>query len=231
MSDPNLSYTGLDLLRALDGAVNYNALLVNLILENAAGRQPMLDFGAGVGTFSKLLRNEGIDVKCVEPDPYLSHCLVRDGFSTFGDLNEVPDNSFEFVFALNVLEHIEDDGAALRQLRTKLKETGRLLIYVPAFELLWTGLDVKVKHHRRYRRKNLERLTRSAGLSVEKSCYVDSLGFFATLVFKILGSKKEDLSARSIRLYDRYIVPPSKALDRLFGGLFGKNVYVVASKS
>lgn len=231
MSDPNLSYTGLDLLWALDGAVNYNALLVNLIRENAAGRQPMLDFGAGVGTFSKLLRKEGVDVRCVEPDRYLSHCLVRDGFSTFGDLNEVPDNSFEFVFALNVLEHIEDDGAALRQLRAKLRETGRLLIYVPAFKLLWTSLDEKVKHYRRYRRKDLERLTRSAGFSVQKSCYVDSLGFFAALAFKLIRSKKGDPSARSIRLYDRYIVPPSKALDRLFGGLFGKNVYVVASKS
>ncbi len=231
MSDPQLSYTGLDLLWALDGAVNYNALLVDLILESAGGRQPMLDFGAGVGTFSKLLRSEGVDVRCLEPDPYLSDCLVRNGFSTFGDLNEVPDNSFEFVFALNVLEHIADDAAALRQLGAKLRETGRLLIYVPAFKLLWTSLDEKVKHHRRYRRKDLERLTRSAGLSVQKSRYVDSLGFFAALTFKIVGSKKADLSARAISLYDRYIVPPSSALDLLFGGLFGKNVYVVASKS
>jgi SAM-dependent methyltransferase len=231
VSDPQLSYTGLDLLWALDGAVNYNALLVDLILESAGGRQPMLDFGAGVGTFSKLLRSEGVDVRCLEPDPYLSDCLVRNGFSTFGDLNEVPDNSFEFVFALNVLEHIADDAAALRQLGAKLRETGRLLIYVPAFKLLWTSLDEKVKHHRRYRRKDLERLTRSAGLSVQKSRYVDSLGFFAALTFKIVGSKKADLSARAISLYDRYIVPPSSALDLLFGGLFGKNVYVVASKS
>jgi len=231
VSDPQLSYTGLDLLWALDGAVNYNALLVDLILKSADGRQPMLDFGAGLGTFSKLLRSEGIDVRCLEPDPYLSDCLVRNGFSTFGDLNEVPDNSFEFVFALNVLEHIADDAAALRQLGAKLRETGRLLIYVPAFKLLWTSLDEKVKHHRRYRRKDLERLTRSAGLSVQKSRYVDSLGFFAALTFKIVGSKKADLSARAISLYDRYIVPPSSALDLLFGGLFGKNVYVVASKS
>lgn len=231
MSDPQLSYTGLDLLWALDGAVNYNTLLVDLIRESAGGRQPMLDFGAGVGTFSKLLRSEGVDVSCVEPDPYLSDCLVRNGFSTFGDLNEVPDNSFEFVFALNVLEHIADDGAALRQLGAKLRQTGRLLIYVPAFKFLWTSLDEKIKHHRRYRRKDLERLTRSAGLSVQKSRYVDSLGFPAALAFKIVGSKKADLSARAISLYDRYIVPPSKALDLLFGGLFGKNVYVVASKS
>ena len=83
------------------------------------------------------------------------------------------------------------------------------MVYVPAFNLLWTGLDEKIKHHRRYRRKDLERLTRSAGLSVQKSRYVDSLGFLAALSFKIVSSKKADL---------------------LFGGFFGKNVYVVASK-
>jgi SAM-dependent methyltransferase len=231
VSDPQLSYTGLDLLRALDGAINYNVLLVDLILESAGGRQPMLDFGAGVGTFSKLLRSEGVDMTCVEPDPDLSDCLVRNGFSTFRDLNEVPDDSFEFVFALNVLEHIADDRAVLRQLGAKLRQTGRLLVYVPAFRFLWTGLDEKIKHHRRYRRKDLERLTRSAGLSVQESRYVDSLGFLATLTFKIVGSKKANPSARAISLYDRYIVPPSRTLDLLFGGLFGKNVYVVASKN
>jgi len=96
---------------------------------------------------------------------------------------------------------------------------------------LWTGLDEKIKHHRRYRRKDLERLTRSAGLSVQESRYVDSLGFLAALTFKIVGSKKAELSARAISLYDRYIVPPSRALDLLFGGLFGKNVYIVASRN
>ena len=62
-------------------------------------------------------------MSCVEPDAYLSDCLVRNGFSTFGHLNEVPDNSFEFVFALNVLEHIADDGAATAVANTAIMRT------------------------------------------------------------------------------------------------------------
>jgi len=231
LSDPQLNYTGLDLLEALDRATNYSALLVELILRSAGGRQPMLDFGAGVGTFAKLLRKEGIEVVCVESDPYLSDALDRQGFSTFKDLNDLPDSSFEFIFVLNVLEHIEDDQFVLRQLCAKLKDGGRLLVYVPAFKLLWTSLDERIKHHRRYRRAGLEQLVRSVGLSVEESSYVDSLGFFAALGFKIFGSKNAGLSRRAIRLYDRYIIPPSRALDGLFGKLFGKNVYVVAGKA
>ena len=76
MSVPRLSYTGIDVLETLEGATNYNSLLLDLILENSQGRSRMLDFGAGTGTFAKLLRTKGIDVVCVEPDTRLrpAHC-------------------------------------------------------------------------------------------------------------------------------------------------------------
>jgi SAM-dependent methyltransferase len=229
VSDLQLNYTGLDVLETLDSATNYNALLLDLVLRSAGGRRRMLDFGAGLGTFSKLLRNKDVQVVCVEPDAYLSEILARDGFTTFRDLNEVPDDSFEFVFALNVLEHIKDDRAALCQLGRKLEKRGRLLVYVPAFQCLWTSLDEKLKHHRRYRRDDLVRLMQTARLSVLESGYVDPFGFFAALVFKILG-RSADLTPQAVALYDRYIVPPSRALTPLFKRNFGKNVYVVASK-
>ena len=104
------------------------------------------------------------------------------------------------------------------------------MVYGPAFNCLWTSLDDKLKPARRYRRAGLERLTRSVGLSVRKSRYVDSLGFVAAPGFKILGNKHGHLSARAITFYDRYVVPPSRVLDPLLGRLLGKNVYVVALK-
>jgi SAM-dependent methyltransferase len=231
MSDAQSTYTGLDILEALERAANYNSLLLDLVLQSADGHPRMLDFGAGIGTFSKLLRRKGVDVVCVEPDVYLADALIRDRFLTFKGLNEVPDSSFEFIFSLNVLEHIENDQATLCRLSAKLKKGGRLLIYVPAFQFLWTSTDDKLKHYRRYRRADLERLARSSGLSVWKSRYADSLGFFAALSFKIFGNKSGYLSARAVNLYDRYVVPASRKLDVVFGRLFGKNVYVVASKN
>jgi len=57
VSAPKLSYTGLDILQALDRATNYNALLLDLVLRSASDRCRMLDFGAGIGTLAKLLRN------------------------------------------------------------------------------------------------------------------------------------------------------------------------------
>jgi SAM-dependent methyltransferase len=231
MSESELTYTGLDVLEALDSATNYNSLLLDLILQSTGQSRRMLDFGAGIGTFSKALRVKGVEVICLESDPYLAEGLARDGFQTFRDLNEVPDESFEFIFALNVLEHIDDDLSTLQRLGAKLTRHGRLLIYVPAFQCLWTSLDDKLKHHRRYRRADLKRLARSTGLSVWKSRYADSLGFFAALGFKILGNKSGDLDAQALRLYDRYVVPLSRRSDSVLGHWFGKNVYVVASKT
>ena len=141
MSAPGLSYTGIDVLETLEGATNYNALLVDLTLESSQERSRMLDFGAGTGTFAKLLRTKGIDVVCVGPDMHRADRLIRDGFLTFNDLNDVPDGSFEFILALNVLGHVEDDWNSFRWLASKLAKGDGLLVYVPAFKFYgrpWT---------------------------------------------------------------------------------------------
>ena len=231
MSDPELNYTGLDILQALEHATNYNALLTDLILQSAGSRTPMVDFGAGVGTFAKLLRKRGVEVVCLEPDPYLAEGLTENGFHTLRQLQEISDNSVDFIFSLNVLEHIEDDQAVLTALGRKLTVGGRFFLYVPAFHCLWTSLDDKVKHFRRYRRRGLEKLVYSAGLRICESRYVDTLGFVAALIFKLIGNKNGALTPTSIKFYDRYIIPPSKLLDHLFRRLLGKNVYVLCEKT
>ena len=231
MSTPQLTYTGADILETLDRATNYNSLLLDLILDSSGDCSRMLDFGAGIGTFAKLLRNRGVDVVCVEPDVLLANGLVRDGFLAFNDLNEVPDGWFDFIFTLNVLEHIEDDQTSLCRLATKLASGGRLLIYVPAFQCLWTSLDERLRHYRRYRRRELERLACCAGLTVWKTRYADTLGFFAALGFGLLGNRNGHLSAEAVNFYDRCVVPLSRSLDFVFGQLFGKNVYLIASKN
>ena len=231
MSTPQLTYTGGEVLETLDRATNYNSLLVDLILDSSGDCSRMLDFGAGIGTFAKLLRNRGVDVVCVEPDVVLADGLVRNGFLTFNALDEVPDASFNFIFTLNVLEHIEDDQTNVCRLATKLARGGRLLIYVPAFQCLWTSLDERLKHYRRYRRRDLERLAHCAGLTVWKVRYADALGFFAALAFRLFGNRNGRLSPEAVNFYDRYLVPLSKPLNILFGRFLGKNVYLIASKN
>ena len=60
MSTPQLTYTGLDVLETLDRATNYNSLLLDLIVDSSGDYSRMLDFGAGIETFAKLLRNRAL---------------------------------------------------------------------------------------------------------------------------------------------------------------------------
>jgi SAM-dependent methyltransferase len=222
-------YSGVDILEALESADFYNDFLTGLIRKTTKAKQ-LIDFGAGLGTFSKRLRQVGYQVLCIEPDDLQRQGLAREGFQVLSAIGGIPDNSAPFVFALNVFEHIEDHEGAIKQIRRKLQPGGTLLIYVPAFNCLWTDLDDKVCHHRRYTCETLRQLVLGAGLTVEQLRYADSLGFIAALVFRLLGRRAETLTKGSISFYDRWIFRPSQVLDRLFHSFFGKNVFVICRK-
>ena len=200
------------------------------MIRESAESTDLIDFGAGIGTFSKRLRTAGYNVTCVEPDPLQRRRLEEQGFDTLENITGVADNSVSFVFSLNVFEHIQDDSVALREIRQKLKPGGTLLIYVPAFACLWTSLDEKLCHYRRYTKKTLRRLVEQEGFVVEDARYADSLGFIATLIFRLLNKNASALNASSISFYDQWLFAPSRVLDRLFGRWFGKNVYVRCRK-
>jgi SAM-dependent methyltransferase len=231
MTPPSLEYTGLDVLETLGAARNYNRYLTDLVEAGAADARTAVDFGAGIGTFSELIRQRGFHVRCVEADPHLAGRLRAESLETFTDLADLPDESVEYVFSLNVFEHIEDDCAVLQALAAKIRSGGRLLIYVPAFESLWTGLDDRLHHYRRYTSDSLRELVEHAGFRVERCRYADSLGYLAALIFKVIGNKEGKLSPLAVNAYDCLAIPVSIILDRISGGFLGKNVYAICTKA
>jgi len=222
-------YSGVDILEALESAHNYNDYLTRLIRESTESKD-LIDFGAGIGTFSRRLRAAGYHVKCIEPDPVQRERLEEQGFDTLDNITSVPDASVSFIFSLNVFEHIEHDTVAVREVRQKLKPEGALLIYVPAFECLWTSLDEKLCHYRRYTKTTLRRLVEQEGFAIEHVRYADCLGFIATLIFRLLGRSASTVTATAVSFYDRWLFAPSRVLDKLFGRWFGKNVYVLCKR-
>ena len=91
-------------------------------------------------------------------------------------------------------------------------------------------MDRKVGHFRRYRMGDLTARLVDAGFRVGTARYVDCLGFFVTLLYRFVGSRSGDINASSVRAYDRLVFPLSRALDRLFGPLFGKNLMIVGQR-
>jgi SAM-dependent methyltransferase len=223
-------YTGVDNLDAMADAVHYNQYLVQQVLCHSGEARQLVDFGAGTGTFARSLRTCGRDVVCVEFDPALQSRLRRQGFECHATVADIPRESLDFIFSLNVLEHIADDAAILRDLYQRLKAGGRLFLYLPAFNLLYSSMDHKVGHFRRYRIGPLVRLLRKTGFTVAQARYADSLGFFVTLLYQVLGSRRGDLNPRALKLYDQLVFPISRLLDRVVGRFLGKNLWVVAQR-
>jgi SAM-dependent methyltransferase len=217
-------YAGRDNLEVMKEAVNYNKFLIDLVLSDSNQNEIVVDFGAGGGTFSMPAVNSGLNLICIEPDLILSDHLRSNGLHVVNDIDQVGDNSIDYIYSLNVLEHIEDDYLILEILFQKLKPGGKILIYVPAFNFLFTSMDKKVGHFRRYSRKSLANCFQSAGFEIKESSYVDSLGLFATLAYKIWDQGDGLINLHMLKLYDKYFFKFSQYMDCLMGKFFGKNV-------
>lgn len=223
-------YNATDNLEAMSESVNYNNYLVNLVLSYARTGDCTLDFGAGIGTFAKRISEFGYTIKCLEPDLKQALKIAALGLTVYSDLNQVDNDSQDYIYTLNVLEHIEDENAILRDLYNKLKPGGRLLIYVPAFQILYSSMDRKVGHYRRYTRRSLSEAVRDAGFKVGKSHYVDSIGYLVTLVYKMVGDDSGDVNKRALRIYDRFLFPLNLIFDKVMGSFIGKNIFLIAKK-
>jgi SAM-dependent methyltransferase len=193
-----------------------------------------LDFGAGLGTLAKIWAAEFPGrVQTLELDPHQQQILTGLGFETFSSIDDVAPGSLDIVYSSNVLEHIEDDVAALRAIHARLRPQGRLLLYVPALQMLWNEMDVAVGHFRRYSRSGLRQTVQAAGFQVDDIGYDDSLGVLAALAVKLFGFKYGSGLATdgNYATYDRLIYPLSTVFDRLGGRyLLGKNLYLAATK-
>lgn len=224
------TYTGTDNLEVMAEAVNYNRFLVDRIAGEASPGDRILDFGAGIGTFALALTQAGHRVDCLEPDAGQASRLNALGLTTYTALEQVDDGSLDYIYTANVLEHIEDDAGTVHALLQKLRNGGHLLVYVPAFNLLYSSMDRKVGHLRRYRAGELTALARAAGFVGVHCRYVDSLGFAASLAFRAIGNDTGDINMTALKLYDRVVFPVSRVLDRITGRWFGKNVLLTAVK-
>jgi len=227
-------YTGVGILEVLASAVKYRRYLHGLLTRAAgvpAAEGVAADFGAGLGTFAHGARSLGWQVTCIELDPLLRARLRGDGFDAAESLDDVAPRSLDFLFCYNVLEHIEDDAGVVSAFHRVLKPGAPLLLYVPAFALLYSPLDRAVGHVRRYRRKGLTDLVESAGFTVEICHYADSLGFAAALAYRAIGDDSGQLHERAVRLYDRFLFPVSRRLDYFTRQFLGKNVVLIAHAS
>src|SRR5208282_5810985 len=128
----------------------------------------------------------------------------------------------------SVLEHIPEDGAAVKQLMSILPAGGHLLLYVPAFPALYTDLDRLAGHCRRYTRKSLAALV-PAEADILRLDYVNPIGGLGWWLNGKVPHHSLDSSAVNgqIAVFDKYILPVSRLLTPLFRHVFGQSLICV----
>lgn len=229
------AYEGRDL-ETMSFAQKYHAWILECF-RPFVGKQ-VAEVGAGSGGFSELLLHEPIDaLVAVEPseDMYrkLASHIAADARvtcvnNTFSQVGAQYRNSFDTVMYVNVLEHIEHDAEELAIAYEALRPGGHVCIFVPALRFLYSAHDASIGHVRRYHKRELMSLVESAGFSVVHARYFDIFGVLPWLVFmKYLRSEPD---ARKVKLYDRFVVPCARVLERFCPPPLGKNLILVARK-
>ena len=137
----------------------------------------LLDAGCAGGQTLEMLSEFGSAVG-VDPDPAsVELARARGHDAHVGALPELPfeNEAFAASTCLDVIEHLEDDTAALRELARVTAPNGALLVTVPAYEALWSSHDELNEHFRRYRARTLESVACKSGWSVERLTYFNTL--------------------------------------------------------
>jgi SAM-dependent methyltransferase len=185
-------------------------LLAEFMRVNLAPREDRLsiiDIGCGTGLNHSVLAEFG-DVDSMDVSPVALEFSRKRGISRLqsGSVEQItfPDNTFDVLTALDVLEHADDDLAAMGEMWRVAKPNATVLITVPAYGFLWSEHDEALHHRRRYTAGELRNKLTNCGFQIERCSYFITLLFFPILLVRIL----QNLRKHSLRAQTSHIILP-----------------------
>ncbi len=159
--------------------------------QTKSKRAPLkiLNIGCGTGGTIRMLEQFGT-VYNVDVSDEALRLMKKNGFKNLYKVDGIDlpfeKNSFDLVAAFDVLEHIEDDQAALKEWYRVLKRGGKVMITVPAYSWLWSGHDVSLHHFRRYTTGRLREKLKNAKFSINKATYAIAFSLPLVAGFRLL---------------------------------------------
>jgi 2-polyprenyl-3-methyl-5-hydroxy-6-metoxy-1,4-benzoquinol methylase len=213
------------------GAANWKNYWASAISPFCGSR--ILDVGAGIGSTARaLFTNRCKRWLALEPDANLaSRIKAALGQGAFGGNLEVRVGStcdllggelFDTILYIDVLEHIEDDKSELKRAAAHLASDGCIVVLSPAHQWLYTPFDQAIGHVRRYSRKTLLAAAPDV-LLAERILYMDSVGLLASLGNRLV-LRSSQPNAAQIELWDGWMVPISRVVDRITFNHIGKSI-------
>jgi SAM-dependent methyltransferase len=230
---------GLETLKAIKDADAFNSWMYSQIAPFV--ESPVLEIGSGIGNISKCCLADGHSLTMTDiRSEYID--FLKDAFSERTEdilqLDLVDENfdqhyssyigRFKTVFALNVIEHIEDDNRAIQNATKLLCDEGKLIILVPANAILYNKLDSNLFHFKRYGFRDLSKLMETSPLKLEIIKGFNGLGI-AAWVYGGLFSRKGVIAGGDMKFYNR-LVPIAKWVDKITFFKLGLSLIAVSRK-
>lgn len=176
--------------------------MIRRLIRDCPRSSEVLEIGCSGGPMMEILRDDGftnisgidINEKAVDicRQKGLNNVMLANGEETGFE-----DQHFDVIIASDVLEHIQQETKALTEWKRILKERGKLVLFVPAFNFLWSAHDTANIHYRRHSKKSLAGLLQSSGFIIERISYWNFMLFFPVCIVRLFqrffctGGKKE----------------------------------------
>lgn len=208
----------------------------------------ILEIGAGDRSFSNQIVKNGKDIErivSIEPSATLmdlykekyklpDYVIITD--DNLFDLTPESYGLFDTIILVHVLEHIENDREAISHLHSLLKPGGKILIEVPAMQMLFSVHDKMLGHYRRYNKKNFKYMVDEKLFSIKKLWFQDTIGMVGSFIFfklkkvELKSDKGSDLVKNQGKFYDKYLIPIEKFYEKFITFPFGLSITGVLEK-
>lgn len=231
---------GIETLSVLANADKLNMWFYDTIKPFCSGK--ILEIGSGIGNISHFFIQNKNDITLSDlranyleslterfPDFQKSNFYSLDLVDPDFDIKHQDKfDSFDTIFALNVVEHIFDDQQAIKNCYKLLKKGGQLIILVPAYQALYNRFDTELEHYRRYNKASLNSLFTNAQFKLVHSQYFNASGIMGWFISgRILNNKL--LPEGQIKFYNT-LVPVFKVVDKILFNKIGLSVMSVGKK-
>lgn len=230
------THEGYYILQSVRKAKGFNRWMYRTIQKYVGQR--VLEAGCGIGNFTEMLLDR-TRLVCADLDDFYVEMIgrrfghlenvktIKTDLATHEVIESVDGEKVDTIICLNVIEHIPDDEAVLKNFHNLLTPGGHAIILVPAHPWLYSKCDETLGHCRRYTQPMLQERLKKAGFEVADLWEFNRLGVYGWWVSKLM--KKDTLSPRQMKIYE-FLLPIAKLMDAIKIGP-GLSVIGVGRKS
>ena len=219
-------------LKFFDAAKNWRKYQFKVISKYI--QRNVLEVGPGTGNNLKYYKNKVSTITLLDINKKLVRSLKKKFYKNKkikilnSNIHSIK-KKFDTIMYMDVLEHIKTDKKEIKKAINLLSPGGYLIIFVPAFQILYSNFDRDIGHERRYRKFFFFNLAKKYKIKLIELKYFDSIGFIFAIINRLVGTNNQNNVGLGIKIWNNFIFL-SKFFDFILKNMFGKSLLCILKK-